>query len=33
MPELRATDDATFVSAMSRMNAAIQNPVFALALS
>ena len=30
MPGLRATDDATFVSAMSRINAAIQNPVFAL---
>ncbi|MEJ1193553.1 anthrone oxygenase family protein [Pseudarthrobacter sp. CCNWLW207] len=30
MPGLRATDDATFVSAMSRINSAIQNPVFAL---
>ncbi len=30
MPGLRATDDVTFVSAMSRINAAIQNPVFAL---
>lgn len=30
MPGLRGTDDATFVSAMSRINAAIQNPVFAL---
>lgn len=30
MPGLRATDDATFVNAMSRINAAIQNPVFAL---
>lgn len=30
MPGLRATDDATFVSAMSRINTAIQNPVFAL---
>ncbi|WP_426989356.1 hypothetical protein [Pseudarthrobacter sp. Y6] len=30
MPGLRATDDATFVSAMSRINAAIQNPVSAL---
>lgn len=27
---LRGTDDATFVSAMSRINMAIQNPVFAL---
>lgn len=30
MPGLRSTDDATFVSAMSRINTAIQNPVFAL---
>ncbi|MDR6414525.1 anthrone oxygenase family protein [Pseudarthrobacter sulfonivorans] len=30
MPGLRAVDDATFVSAMSRINTAIQNPVFAL---
>lgn len=30
MPGLRATDDATFVSAISRINGAIQNPVFAL---
>lgn len=30
MPGLRTSDDATFVSAMSRMNAAIQNPMFAL---
>jgi uncharacterized membrane protein len=30
MPGLRATDDGTFVSAMSRINGAIQNPVFAL---
>lgn len=30
MPGLRATDDATFVTAMSRINTAIQNPVFAL---
>lgn len=30
MPGLRATDDATFVHAMSRINIAIQNPVFAL---
>ena len=30
MPGLRATGDGTFVSAMSRINAAIQNPVFAL---
>lgn len=30
MPGLRATDDATFVSAMSRINTAIQNPMFAL---
>ncbi|MCO4263943.1 DUF1772 domain-containing protein [Pseudarthrobacter sp. MDT3-26] len=30
MPGLRATDDATFVSAMSGINTAIQNPVFAL---
>lgn len=30
MPGLRATDDATFVSAMSHINTAIQNPVFAL---
>ena len=30
MPGLRATDDATFVSSMSRINTAIQNPVFAL---
>jgi uncharacterized membrane protein len=30
MPGLRGTDDATFVSAMSRINTAIQNPVFAL---
>lgn len=30
MPGLRATDDATFVRAMSRINIAIQNPVFAM---
>lgn len=30
MPGLRSTDDATFVRAMSRINSAIQNPVFAL---
>jgi uncharacterized membrane protein len=30
MPGLRATDDSTFVSAMSRINGAIQNPVFAV---
>ncbi|MCP8999641.1 DUF1772 domain-containing protein [Pseudarthrobacter sp. RMG13] len=30
MPGLRATDDGTFVGAMSGINAAIQNPVFAL---
>lgn len=30
MPGLRATEDGTFVSAVSRINAAIQNPVFAL---
>lgn len=30
MPGLRAADDATFVNAMSRINTAIQNPVFAL---
>ena len=30
MPGLRTTDDSTFVSAMSRINTAIQNPVFAL---
>lgn len=30
MPGLRATDDATFVSAMTRINTAIQNPWFAL---
>lgn len=30
MPGLRAVDDATFVSTMSRINTAIQNPVFAL---
>lgn len=30
MPGLRSTDDATFVSAMQRINSAIQNPVFAL---
>ena len=30
MPGLRAMDDATFVNAMSRINTAIQNPVFAL---
>lgn len=30
MPGLRATEDGTFVSAMSRINGAIQNPVFAL---
>ena len=30
MPGLRAVDDATFVNAMSRINTAIQNPMFAL---
>ncbi|MBD1592704.1 DUF1772 domain-containing protein [Arthrobacter sp. S1_S22] len=30
MPGLRSTDDATFVSAMSQINSAIQTPVFAL---
>ncbi len=30
MPGLRAVDDATFVRAMSRINTAIQNPVFAM---
>jgi uncharacterized membrane protein len=33
MPGLRGTDDATFVSAMSRINMAIQNPVFALSFA
>ena len=30
MPGLRATDDENFVCAMTRINAAIQNPIFAL---
>ena len=30
MPGLRATDDATFVSAMTRINGATQNPAFAV---
>ena len=33
MPGLRAVDDATFVNAMTRINTAIQNPVFALSFA
>ena len=33
MPGLRAVDDATFVRTMSRINTAIQNPVFALSFA
>lgn len=33
MPGLRAVDDATFVNAMYRINAAIQNPMFALSFA